>query len=101
MTALQVAEQLQQRFGDAIGAPREFRGEVSVRVDRARLHEVCEFLKSDAGFDMLTDLSGVDNFGEDPRFEVDYLLYSLEQRLYLRLKVALAEARGVCQPLPI
>ena len=33
---------------------------------------------------MLTDLSGVDNYGEDPRYEVDYLLYSLTHRLHFR-----------------
>jgi NADH-quinone oxidoreductase subunit C len=33
----------------------------------------------------------VDNYGEDPRYEVDYLLYSLEHRCRLRLKVHVSE----------
>jgi NADH-quinone oxidoreductase subunit C len=39
----------------------------------------------------LTDLSGVDNYGEDPRYEVDYLVYSLAERSHLRLKVRVSE----------
>ena len=48
-------------------------------------------LKGECGFDMLTDLSGVDNYGEDPRYEVDYLLCSLAHRCHLRLKVQVSE----------
>jgi NADH-quinone oxidoreductase subunit C len=33
----------------------------------------------------------VDNYGGEPRYEVDYLLYSLAHRCYLRLKVAVSE----------
>jgi NADH-quinone oxidoreductase subunit C len=91
MTPHQAVEDLQAKFGGAIGAPVEFRDEVTVVVSRERIVDICRFLKMDCGFDMLTDLSGVDNFGEEPRFEVDYLLCSLTHRCHLRLKVKVSE----------
>jgi len=91
MTPVETIERLQLRFGDAIGTPVEFRGEYTVTVSREKIVEVCRYLKSDCAFDMLTDLSGVDNYGDDPRYEVDYLLYSLADRIHLRLKVHVSE----------
>jgi NADH-quinone oxidoreductase subunit C len=91
MTPQEVAEKLKTHFGEVIGAPVEFRGEVTMTVAREKIVEVCRFLKTDCAFEMLTDLSGVDNYGDDPRYEVDYLLYSLTQRIYLRLKVEVSE----------
>ena len=91
MTALAVIDRLKARFADAIGEPVEFRGEVTLVVAHEKIVEVCRFLKTECGFDMLTDLSGVDNYGDDPRYEVDYLLYSLAHRIHLRLKVEVSE----------
>jgi NADH-quinone oxidoreductase subunit C len=91
MTPQQAVEKLKAKFGDRIGARVEFRGELTLTIAREHIVEVCRFLKTDCAFDMLTDLSGVDNYGDDPRFEVDYLLYSLTRRCHLRLKVPVSE----------
>lgn len=91
MTPHQAAEKLTSRFGEAIGPAIEFRDEVTVRVEAAKLRAVCKFLKDELTFDMLTDVSGVDHYGDDPRYEVDYLVYSMAERIRLRLKVALSE----------
>jgi NADH-quinone oxidoreductase subunit C len=91
MTALQAIEQLRERFGDTVGEPVEFRGEVSVVIERAQIVEACRYLKDKRGFDMLTDLAGVDNYGQDPRYEVVYHLYSFAHRCRLRLKVKVPE----------
>jgi len=91
MTPAESVEKLRARYGEAVSAPVEFRGEVTVAVASEKIVEACRFLKAECGFDMLTDLSGVDNYGEDPRFEVDYLLYSLSNRCHLRLKVKVSE----------
>jgi len=48
----------------------EFRGETTVQVDRAAINEVCRFCRDTLGYSVLIDLSGVDNFGDEPRFEV-------------------------------
>jgi NADH-quinone oxidoreductase subunit C len=91
MTPQQATEQLKSRFGDTVGAPVEFRGEWTVRVPREKIVEICRFLKTEVGFDMLTDLAGVDNYGTDPRYEVVYHLYSLGHRCALRLKIGVSE----------
>ena len=91
MTSKEAIEKLKERFGEAISQPVEFRGEFTVTVSRGKIAEVCAFLKLACAFDMLTDLSGVDNYGDDPRFEVDYFLYSLTHRCYVRLKVRVPE----------
>jgi NADH-quinone oxidoreductase subunit C len=85
---MKAVEVLQTRFG---GAATEFRGETTVRVERTKILAICRFLKVECGFDMLTDVSGVDNYGDDPRFEVVYHLYSLASRTHLRLKVSIPE----------
>jgi NADH-quinone oxidoreductase subunit C len=91
MIPQEAIEKLQARFAQAIGAPVEFRGEFTVTVAAGEIVEVCQFLKTECAFDVLTDLSGVDNYGEDPRYEVDYHLYSLAHHGRLRLKVKISE----------
>jgi NADH-quinone oxidoreductase subunit C len=91
MTPQLAVEQLKKQFPDAVQNVTEFRGELTARVARETILALCEFLKADCGFEMLTDLSGVDNYGDDPRFEVDYLLYSFAHRCRLRLKVPVPE----------
>jgi NADH-quinone oxidoreductase subunit C len=91
MTPQEAIEKLRAQFGEAVGAAVEFRDEMTIAVTREKLVEVCRFLKTECGFDMLSDLSGVDNYGEDPRYEVDHHLYSLTHRSRLRLKVKISE----------
>ena len=69
----------------------EFRGETTLLVDRAQFHDLARFAKEDLGFTYLVDISGVDHFGEEPRFEVAYELYQFERGEYLRLKVRVSE----------
>jgi NADH-quinone oxidoreductase subunit C len=69
----------------------EFRGETTLLIERGELHELCRFAKDDLGFSYLVDISGVDHFGEEPRFEVVYELYQFERGEYLRLKVRVSE----------
>ncbi len=84
-------EKLKAQFGAEIGELPEFRGECGVTVARARILEVCRFLKAGCGFDMLTDLSGVDNLGEEPRYAVHYIVYALARHERLRLTVGVPE----------
>jgi len=93
MTAKEAAQKLKQQFANDVREPTEFRGEITVTVAREQIVAVCKFLKgdADAAFDLLTDVSGVDNYGEDPRFEVVYHLYSLKNRCWLRLKTKISE----------
>ena len=48
-------------------------------------------LQGELGFTYLLDISGVDNFGEEPRFEVVYELYHFGAATALRLKILVSE----------
>lgn len=85
---MKAVEALQTRFG---GTTTEFRGETTVRIDRAKILEVCRMLKTEFGFDMLTDVSGVDNYGDDVRYEVVHHVYSMSDQSHLRLKASVPE----------
>ena len=69
----------------------EFRGETTLYVERTQIHEIARFCKEELGFTYLLDVSGVDNFGEEPRFEVVYELYHFDAGLSLRLKISVSE----------
>jgi NADH-quinone oxidoreductase subunit C len=69
-------------------------GEVTAIVARVHIVEVCSALKFDpeGKFDFLADLCGVDRgVEEEPRFEVNYHLFSTTKHHRLRLKVLLDE----------
>jgi len=72
-------------------AKKEFRAQTTLTVEPARIAEICAYAKSALGFDSLTNLCSVDNFGSEPRFEVVYELYSFAHNHYLRLKTAVSE----------
>ena len=89
---------LQTKFGAAVSDPVEFIGQLSIRVERERIVEVCDFLKGDETppFDFLSDLTCVHfpDHKEAP-FEIVYNLYSIPGNERVRLKVATSEAAGV------
>ena len=95
MSALDLANQLKARFGDLLSEPAEFRGEVTLKVaDAERIAELCEFAKKSLGFNMLLDVSSIDNYGEDPRWTLVYELYGIEHRAHLRLKTEVSEEKS-------
>jgi NADH-quinone oxidoreductase subunit C len=87
-----IIETLKTKFSGAIEDAREFRGEVTVQVKPERLIEVCTFLRDDpdSAFDLLSDVSGVDYWPDEPRLGVNYHLTSTRRRRQLRLKVRVA-----------
>ena len=69
-------------------------GEVTIIIPREQVAEVCQFLKTapDLEFNMLSDITGADRgVEEEPRFEVNYHLFSTTKYHRLRLKVLLNE----------
>jgi NADH-quinone oxidoreductase subunit C len=76
----------------AVAEVLDFRGETTIVVARENLQRVAEFLVNDPGmrFAFLSDITAVDKFPMEPRFELNYHLLSLERRARLRLKVRLA-----------
>ena len=73
------ADNAQNRFGKDIITDRyEFRGDITLTVARQAVADVVRWLRDSAGFDMLVNLSSVDNLGDSPRFEVNYTLTQSE-----------------------
>jgi len=72
----------------------EFRGETTVVVPREHLRRATEFLSSEPSlhFSFLSDITTLDRFPLEPRFEVNYHLVSIDRRERLRLKVRVAGA---------
>ena len=67
-------------------------GETTAIVPRESIVDVCRKLRDEHGFDLLADVCGVDRGPEeDPRFEVNYHLFSTTHYQRLRLKVLLSE----------
>lgn len=89
---LEFAEKLKSEKPECVAEIREALGEVTVLVPRKHIVEACRFMKEKQDFDMLADLCGVDRGPEeDPRFEVNYHLFSTKHHRRIRLKVLLSE----------
>jgi NADH-quinone oxidoreductase subunit C len=84
-----VASKLQEHF--QIVRRSDFRGEITLELALAHIEAACKFAKEQLGFNFLTDISSVDNFGDEPRFEVVYELYSLDSGIHLRMKTRVSE----------
>ena len=92
MSIADVVAALESRF--RILKKTEFRGETSLTVPLDQIAAVCRTCKEELGFNVLLDISSVDHFGEEPRFEVVYELYTLnpgQAGLHLRLKTTVSE----------
>ncbi len=79
---------------NVVTATQEYRGEFTVTVDPKTIVSVCTLLRDDPelAFDMLIDLTAVDRYRPEARFEVVYHLYSLKNRRYLVVKTLVDEA---------
>jgi len=66
--------------------------QTTVYVPAERVTEICRALRDapDLRFDFLAELTAFDFWPREPRFELMYLLVSIEHRLRLRMKVRLA-----------
>jgi NADH-quinone oxidoreductase subunit C len=66
--------------------------EMSIYIERSLIREACVLLRDDPGcpFNYLADVTCVDWFPSEPRFEVVYHLLSIPKKERVRLKVRLA-----------
>lgn len=95
MNLIEAVSAIEEKYSSFILEKKEFRQELSLTLEQSHFYEICRFCRDHLGFDMLLDISSVDHFGQDPRFEVVYELYSLESKIHLRFKVTLAEDQPV------
>ncbi len=86
-----VVEALRAAIADAVHEVQEFRGETTIVVTRERVLDALAFFRDGAAprFAFLTDLTALDRFPEEPRFEVVYLLMSFYPPARIRLKARL------------
>jgi NADH-quinone oxidoreductase subunit C len=95
MSAAQDLESLSAKFGADVVGTKEFRGESTISVKLGVLHEVLATAKNDHGYVMIIDISSLDHFGEDPRFEMVYELATLDDSKHLRVKAKVSEEEEV------
>ncbi|MBI4686572.1 MAG: NADH-quinone oxidoreductase subunit C [Nitrospirae bacterium] len=93
MEPLEIANKLKEKFPDEVIDIADFRGQVSVSVNRDRVLDICGYLynEPDISMNYLSDLCGVDYPEKKFRFEVVYNLYSLKHRHALRVKALIPE----------
>src|ERR1700731_5035872 len=77
------------------------RDEMTICGDRGLLREACAILKDDSEceFNFLSDVTCVDWYPAEPRFEVVYQLLSISKKERLRLKVRLDSASPAVESL--
>jgi NADH-quinone oxidoreductase subunit C len=94
MTNQELFDSLGKSFGDKIQRKTEFRGETTFTIAADDLREIAKFCRNELSFDYLLDIASIDNFGEEPRFEIVYHLYSMPHGVHLRLKSKVPDESG-------
>jgi len=79
------------RFSGAVRRSEVSCGDTIVYVDRAHIHDILAFLKTDPDqrYDYLTDITAVEYRDRERPLEVVYQLRSLARKVNLRVKVEL------------
>jgi NADH-quinone oxidoreductase subunit C len=91
MTSDEMSDKLREAFPAAIIDRSRFRDESTLRIQASALRDVCLHARDTLGFNYLIDLSSVDHFGNEPRYEIVYELYSMKDCVHLRLKISVSE----------
>ena len=94
MTPQETFDSLGQTFGEKLQQKTEFRGETTYGIQESNLRDIAQFCRDNLSFDYLLDITSIDNFGDEPRFELVYHLYSMPHAAYLRLKFKVSEETG-------
>jgi NADH-quinone oxidoreductase subunit C len=100
-----VVRALREHFPQTILDVVRFRDETTIHVRREDLREVCAFLRDHPriGLNFLTDLTAIDmlRLRAEPRFDVVALLYSLRNRVRVRLKAGCNDGESVPSLVPL
>lgn len=85
---------LQKQFPGKVGQAKEFRGDWTVEVDREIIRAAADYIKNTLGYNYLVDVSSVDYFGQEPRYEMVYefcVLGGPDNQQHLRMKAKVSE----------
>ncbi|HET9659964.1 MAG TPA: NADH-quinone oxidoreductase subunit C [Thermomicrobiales bacterium] len=92
-------------FGPAIVTVVRYGDETTIHVEPESFREVCNYLRTheQLGFVVLTDVTAVDmlKLRTTPRFDVVALLYSLKNRVRLRIKAGVDDGQPVPSLVPL
>src|SRR5271163_4820552 len=94
MPATNTIASLQKHFPGKLGQMKEFRDEQYIEIDRDIVRAAAAHLKNDLGFNFLVDITSVDHFGDEPRYEVVYEFCALggpSNLAHLRVKLKVSE----------
>src|SRR5438552_18785846 len=94
MTGQDLLAPLGKAFGPKIQNKNEFRGETTSTIPAGDLHEIAAFCRDQLSFDYLIDITSTDNYGEEPRFEIVYHLYSMPQAVLISHKLIVPDTYG-------
>jgi len=83
--------QLKQRFGGDIAACASYLGQNFVVVKSDAVIPLIEYLKLEADFDYLVDITAVDYPNRAERFDLIYVLYSFARNERMRVKTMIAD----------
>ena len=79
-------DEIKAKFPQDVLETHSFRGDDTAVLRREALADAALFLRDTLGFDILMDLTAVDNLPRDPRYELVCHLYSTGHNYRLRLK---------------
>jgi len=77
------------------------RQELTLVIAPGAVLKAAHLLRDELGFDLLSDITCVDWYPGDPRFEVVYHLYATGSHQFLRFKVRTAESTAVDSLIPV
>ena len=97
----ELVNRLRARFGRGIGEATLDRKQAILIVAKEGLIDVGEYLEREEKFDFLTDLTAVDWYKREKRFEVVYNLYSFAKNERLRLKAQIGDGESIRSVVPI
>ncbi len=95
MAAEDDVKKLREVFGAKVLDTTEFRGEQTLRVELGVLHDVLQKCQAELGYEMILDVSSLDHFGDDPRFEMVYEIATVDDSKHLRVKARVSEEETV------
>ncbi len=82
---------LKERFGEQINAAASYLGQNFLVVKPEAVFDLIEYLKLEAGFEYLVDITAVDYPKRELRFDLVYILYSFERNERVRVKTEIPD----------
>jgi NADH-quinone oxidoreductase subunit C len=86
-----LTREIKERFGEAIGETSTYLGQSFIVVKPDSAISLIEYLKLEADFDYLVDVTAVDWPKRPERFDLVYILYSFSRNERVRVKTFIAD----------